>query len=110
MGFTQFNEQQATVALLQRSLERGRLGHAYLLSGGRLEDLEALARTLAKTLNCPSPPRRAANGLALDCCDACLACRKIGTISTPTCSGCGRNPRAASSGWNKCATCCTRCT
>ena len=78
MGFTQFNEQQATVALLQRSLERGRLGHAYLLSGGRLEDLEALARTLAKTLNCPSPPRRAANGLALDCCDTCLACRKIG--------------------------------
>ena len=77
MGFTQFNEQQATVALLQRSLERGRLGHAYLLSGGRLEDLEAMARTLAKTLNCQSPPRRADNGLALDCCDACLACRKI---------------------------------
>ncbi len=77
MGFTQFHEQQATVALLQRSLERGRLGHAYLLTGGRLEDLEALARTLAKTLNCASPPRQAANGLALDCCDACLACRKI---------------------------------
>jgi DNA polymerase-3 subunit delta' len=77
MGFTQFNEQQATVALLQRSLERGRLGHAYLLSGGRLEELEALAGTLAKTLNCLSPPRRAANGLALDCCDTCLVCRKI---------------------------------
>jgi DNA polymerase-3 subunit delta' len=77
MAFTDFSEQQDVVQLLQRSLERGRLGHAYLFAGGQLNELQAVARTLAKTLNCEQPPRRTANGLALDCCDACLSCRKI---------------------------------
>ncbi|MEW6302973.1 MAG: DNA polymerase III subunit [Verrucomicrobiota bacterium] len=77
MAFGDFPEQQAVVGLLQRSLERGRLGHAYLFIGDRLEELESVARTLAKTLNCTQPPRRGANGVALDCCDHCLACRKI---------------------------------
>jgi DNA polymerase-3 subunit delta' len=77
MAFTEFGEQQPTVALLQRSLERGRLGHAYLLTGGRLADMETFARTLAKTLNCQSPPRRSQAGAALDSCDQCLPCRKI---------------------------------
>ena len=35
-------------ALLQRSLERGRLGHAYLLEGDGMDTLETVARTLAK--------------------------------------------------------------
>ncbi|HOY60009.1 MAG TPA: hypothetical protein PK640_17970 [Verrucomicrobiota bacterium] len=78
MSFRQHTEQGHVVTLLQRSLERGRLGHAYLFSGSRLAELEAVAKTLAKTLNCQSPPRQAANGLPLDCCDACTACRKIG--------------------------------
>jgi DNA polymerase-3 subunit delta' len=77
MGFSQFQPLPQGVALLQRSLERGRLGHAYLLAGDRLETLEALARTLAKTLNCQAPPRQAPNGLPLDCCDSCASCRKI---------------------------------
>ncbi|MFN3409776.1 MAG: ATP-binding protein [Limisphaerales bacterium] len=77
MAFTDFPSSGPGIELLQRSLERGRLAHGYLFSGGELEELEGLARTLAKTLNCERPPRRAPNGVALDCCDACLACRKI---------------------------------
>src|SRR5262245_5427894 len=83
MAFTDFPEQQDVVQLLQRSLERGRLGHAYLFAGGQLSELQAVARTLAKTLNCERPPRRATNGLALDCCDACLSCRKIDAENHP---------------------------
>jgi DNA polymerase III subunit delta' len=60
---------------LQRSLARGRLGHAYLFTGDSLEELEALACTLAKTLNCLDPVK--ISGVATDCCDDCLNCRKI---------------------------------
>ena len=31
------------------------LGHAYLFTGHRLEELELARRTLAKTLNCQKP-------------------------------------------------------
>ncbi len=74
MSFKQFPKQQG-VQLLQRSLARGRLGHAYLFSGDQLEELESLARTLAKTLNCHNPVKQ--NGVAVDCCDDCPSCRKI---------------------------------
>lgn len=77
MAFADLDPLPPAVARLQRSLERGRLGHAYLLSGPQLEPLEAVARTLAKTLNCLAPPRRGPHGQALDCCDACVRCRKI---------------------------------
>lgn len=75
MAFRDFPEAEQGVQLLQRSLERGRLGHAYLFTGSSLEELERVARSLAKTLNCVQPATR--GGLAVDCCDACLACRKI---------------------------------
>jgi len=75
MAFTDFPSQQQGVELLQRSLARGRLGHAYLFTGHELEPLEGLAATLAKTLNCHNPVRR--NGAPIDCCDQCIACRKI---------------------------------
>jgi hypothetical protein len=45
--FTDFPEQARVVQVLQRSLERDRLGHAYLFAGNGLEELEAMARTLA---------------------------------------------------------------
>lgn len=76
MAFADITPPPPGIALLQRSLERGRLGHAYLFSGERLNDLERIARTLAKTLNCRNP-RRAASGAAIDCCDTCPSCRKI---------------------------------
>jgi DNA polymerase III subunit delta' len=77
MAFASFGGQQQVVTLLQRSLERGRLAHAYLFTGDQLEELEAVARTLAKTLNCQNPPNRAANGVPVDCCDQCVNCRKV---------------------------------
>ena len=75
MAFKHLPKQTQGVQLLQRSLARGRLGHAYLFTGDSLEELERLARTLAKTLNCQNPVK--IDGVATDCCDACLSCRKI---------------------------------
>ncbi|MEI9962943.1 MAG: hypothetical protein WDM76_18055 [Limisphaerales bacterium] len=75
MAFKNFPKQMQGVQLLQRSLARGRLGHAYLFSGDSLEELESLARTLAKTLNCQQPIKT--NGVATDSCDECPSCRKI---------------------------------
>jgi DNA polymerase-3 subunit delta' len=76
MAFASFPQQRPTIELLQRSLDRGRLGHAYLLSGDDPDLLEDLARTLAKTLNCLQPTR-GTSGAPVDCCDTCLSCRKI---------------------------------
>src|SRR5271170_7124004 len=81
--FSDFPEQGKVTQLLQRSLERNRLAHAYLFSGNALAGLEDMARTLAKTLNCLSPPRRTASHLALDCCDACDNCRRIDHFNHP---------------------------
>ena len=75
MAFKDFPEQAQGVQLLQRSLERGRLAHGYLFTGHQLDELEALARTLAKTLNCRQPVKKGA--AAIDCCDQCLSCQKI---------------------------------
>lgn len=76
MAFKDFPDQQQGVHLLQRSLERGRLAHAYLFIGHDLGELEAIAQTLAKTLNCLQP-LRGQGGIAIDCCDECVNCRKI---------------------------------
>ena len=75
MAFKDFKQHVMSVQLLQRSLERGRLGHAYLFSGQELSELEAIALTLAKTLNCLEPVKK--NSVAVDCCDKCLNCQKI---------------------------------
>jgi DNA polymerase III subunit delta' len=75
MAFKDYARDEQGVDLLQRSLERGRLGHAYLFAGHQLDRLEGLARTLAKTLNCLHPVKR--GHAAVDCCDRCLSCQKI---------------------------------
>lgn len=76
MAFKNFPGQQQGISLLQRSLERGRLAHAYLFTGHELSELEAIAQTLAKTLNCLQPVR-GKNGVPTDCCDHCVNCHKI---------------------------------
>src|SRR6185437_6335250 len=76
MAFKDFPDQEQGVSLLQRSLERGRLAHAYLFTGHELAELEAIAQTLAKVLNCQQPVR-GKGGVAIDCCDQCANCRKI---------------------------------
>jgi len=75
MAFKDFAGEEQGVELLQRSLERGRLAHAYLFTGHQLDRLEGLARSLAKTLNCLRPVKR--GNTAVDCCDSCLNCQKI---------------------------------
>ena len=82
MAFRDLPEQDA-VRLLQRSLERGRLGHAYLFSGDDLTELERIARTLAKVVNCEKPTARSPSGLALDSCDQCVSCKKIDADNHP---------------------------
>jgi DNA polymerase-3 subunit delta' len=81
--FSDFPEQTAISQRLQRSLERDRLAHAYLFTGNAIGELESMARTLAKTLNCQSPPRRSSSGIALDSCDHCDSCRRIDTENHP---------------------------
>src|SRR5688572_6804994 len=75
MAFKDFPAQEQGVRLLQRSLERGRLAHAYLFIGHQLDQMEDISRTLAKTLNCLQPIK--SDGAKIDCCDKCLSCRKI---------------------------------
>jgi DNA polymerase-3 subunit delta' len=75
MAFRDLTEAKHGIELLQRSLEQGRLGHAYLFAGRDISRLEALAQSLAKTLNCQNPVKR--NGVATDCCEECLNCQKI---------------------------------
>ena len=78
-----FPEQLPVVGLLQKSLTAGRLAHGYLFSGDDLGEMEGIARTLAKTLNCLQPPARAPHGQALDSCDTCLNCRRIDSGNHP---------------------------
>jgi len=81
MAFADFSDHEKAVALLQRSLERGRLAHGYLFCGNKIEHLENVARTLAKTLNCERPVKKSEN--AIDCCDKCAACRRIHEANHP---------------------------
>lgn len=83
MAFKDYPQCGQGVELLQRSLASGRLGHGYLFVGGGLDELEALARQLAKTLNCERPAKTGQGGEALDCCDECLSCRKIDGANHP---------------------------
>jgi DNA polymerase III subunit delta' len=83
MSFAQFSDPKQAVALLQRSLERGRLSHAYLFSGGDLGKLELVAQTLARTLNCANPLRAEGAVFQSDCCGHCSSCRKIAEHNHP---------------------------
>ena len=82
MSFSTLAGSQDSVLLLQRSLERGRLGHAYLFHGADLPELEAAARALAKTVNCEQPVRSAGDA-PVDSCDVCSSCRKIDADNHP---------------------------
>ncbi len=64
-------------ALLERSLNRGRLAHAYLFLGDDLDVLEEAASQLALTLNCTQPIRRGETGIPLEACGTCPTCQRI---------------------------------
>jgi len=69
VSFSDFQEQKEIATQLRRSLERGRLAHAYLFAGPRGSGKEAMARTLAKALNCSEKEH--------DSCDHCDSCRRV---------------------------------
>lgn len=75
MAWTDFPNAGQSVALLRRSLERGRLGHAYLFTGEDVGLLERLARELALTVNCQRTGATA--GIPSEACGSCSSCRRI---------------------------------
>lgn len=83
MSFKEFPKQASVLRLLRNSLASGRLGHAYLFGGGAMDEMEAVAATVAKVVNCQSPPERSASGVALDCCGGCSSCRRIASGNYP---------------------------
>jgi DNA polymerase-3 subunit delta' len=75
MSFADLTGNAATAQQVRRSLQRGRLAHAYLFTGGRGSGKEELARTLAQALNCPN--------LEHDACGRCESCRLIAADKHP---------------------------
>ena len=83
MSLADFKAQKDVVTLLQRSLERGRLGHAYLFTGQDLGELEHVGRALAQTLNCQHPTHSGSEDASSDACGQCVSCRKIAEANHP---------------------------
>jgi DNA polymerase III subunit delta' len=71
MAFSQIWGQDGAVRILRQALLRGRLAQAYLLAGPEGAGKRLTALTLAKAMNCLSPPEPG------DCCEACPSCLKI---------------------------------
>lgn len=69
MPFSEIIGHDHNIKLLQRSIERGRLHHAYIFSGPEGIGKKLTAISLAKTLNCLE--------METDSCGRCIPCRKI---------------------------------
>ena len=69
--FAELTGQGHVVTALQNALARGRLHHAYLLTGTRGVGKTTIARILAKSLNCLT------NGVSPTPCGTCAACVDI---------------------------------
>jgi DNA polymerase III subunit gamma/tau len=69
--FTELAGQEHVVTALANGLTRGRLHHAYLLTGTRGVGKTTIARILAKSLNCIT------NGVSATPCGTCAACVDI---------------------------------
>ena len=67
MSFAQLSGQEHVVTALANSLSRGRIHHAYLLTGTRGVGKTTIARILAKSLNCVT-------GVTATPCGTCAAC------------------------------------
>jgi DNA polymerase III subunit gamma/tau len=68
--FSELSGQEHVVQALTNAIERGRLHHAYLLTGTRGVGKTTIARILAKSLNCVS-------GVTASPCGVCAACVDI---------------------------------
>lgn len=69
-SFSELAGQEHVVRALTNALERGRLHHAYLLTGTRGVGKTTIARILAKSLNC-------VKGVTATPCGVCAACTDI---------------------------------
>ena len=79
MAFAELISQIPTLDILKRSIERGRVGHAYLFTGADRTVLERASRAFAKVMNCEGA---AGNGeseteLTAEYCDGCGSCQRI---------------------------------
>ena len=70
-AFSELVGQEHVVTALTNALTRGRLHHAYLLTGTRGVGKTTIARLLAKSLNCVT------NGVTATPCGTCAACTEI---------------------------------
>ena len=70
MTFAELSGQEHVVTALANSLSRGRIHHAYLLTGTRGVGKTTIARILAKSLNCLT-------GVTATPCGVCAACKDI---------------------------------
>jgi len=73
--FSQLIGQDAMVTTLGNAIKRGRLAHAFLLTGVRGVGKTSTARLIAKALNCIGPDGQ--GGPTIDPCGVCEPCRAI---------------------------------
>jgi len=71
MPFKKILGQESAIATLQNALRGGRLAHAYLFLGPGGVGKRLTALTLAKAMNCQSPPE------AGESCEQCPSCGKV---------------------------------
>lgn len=73
--FSELIGQDAMVTTLGNAIKRGRLAHAFLLTGVRGVGKTSTARLVAKALNCIGPD--GSGGATIDPCGSCEPCRAI---------------------------------
>jgi DNA polymerase-3 subunit gamma/tau len=73
--FAELIGQDAMVTTLGNAIERGRIAHAFLLTGVRGVGKTSTARLVAKALNCIGPDGQ--GGPTIDPCGTCEPCRAI---------------------------------
>src|SRR4051812_11460558 len=73
--FAELIGQDAMVQTLANAIERGRIAHAFLLTGVRGVGKTSTARLIAKALNCVGPDGR--GGPTITPCNVCEPCRAI---------------------------------
>ena len=73
--FAELIGQDAMVKTLGNAIERGRIAHAFLLTGVRGVGKTSTARLVAKALNCIGPDGQ--GGPTIEPCGVCEPCRAI---------------------------------